>query len=108
MRHKEDTISGLQLDHEQLLRSGLRSGFENRKLSATAERNQDGRTVRGLHSTREGSVTCFAKNRHNFSGFFHLGLPHVTSRYLEGSRRRLMLIFLGTSATTPYCPFRFG
>ena len=77
MRHKEDTISGLQLDHEQLLRSGLRSGFENRKLSATAERNQDGRTVRGLHSTREGSVTCFAKNRHNFSGFFHLGLPHV-------------------------------
>ena len=47
-----------QLEREQLSRSGLRSGLENREISATAEPDLDGRTVHGLSTGCRPDTRC--------------------------------------------------
>ena len=68
-------FSDFQLERDKLSRNGLRSGLANRKLSATAEPDLDGRIARGLQSRHK---TLSETYREEFSDLAHLGLDHVT------------------------------
>ena len=71
-------MSGLQLEDEPLSRNGLRSGLANRKLSATAEPDLDGRTVRGLQPRHQALSETY---RDKSSDYGMLGLDPAGSEH---------------------------
>ena len=83
-------FSDFQLERDKLSRNGLRSGLANRKLSATAEPDLDGRIARGLQSRHK---TLSETYREEFSDLGQLGLDHVscflstTTSWLGGKRK---------------------
>ena len=71
------SVSDLQLEHDELLTNGLRSGLENREISATTEPDLRGRTVRGRQPRHEA---LSEKKRENSSDLPHLGLDPAHNR----------------------------
>ena len=75
-------FSDFQLERDKLSRNGLRSGLANRKLSATAEPDLDGRIARGLQSRHK---TLSDTYREALSDLGQLGLDHVRRRSVSNS-----------------------
>ena len=74
VRLRSCSFSDLQLEHDELLTNGLRSGLENREISATTEPDLRGRTVRGRQPRHEA---LSEKKRENSSDLAIPGLDPV-------------------------------
>ena len=94
VRHFESTVTDLQLEHEHVLKNGLRSRTGKCKPCATAESDPDGRTVRGPQSRHSALSDTY---REKTSDLAHPGLDLVGRRVevrVIVSRERLVIPFI--------------